>query len=185
MITAGQMVENQQVLLSYIGEINPEISNNLLRNIKNNISGFEEEEGSRKKVYKISVECLENICNHSNFINKKQPSIFILGKNETDYRIISGNYILKEEVAPLKEALDTINKLDKEKIKKKYRDVLSLNQISAKGGSGLGIIDIALKSEKKLEYRFLAESNSISFFILNIQIPRISKNVKSNEHIKN
>ena len=51
-----------------------------------------------------------------------------------------------------------------------YKEVLNNGEMSAKGGGGLGMIDIARKSGKKLEYKFDPIDNSYSFFSLNIKV---------------
>ena len=42
--------------------------------------------------------------------------------------------------------------------------------MSAKGGGGLGMIDISRKSGQKLDYNFMSVDESCSFFTLNIKI---------------
>jgi hypothetical protein len=179
MISTYQMMSKQKILLSHFGTINLEITNTLLRNLKNDISSFEEEEVSKKKVYKVTVECLENICRHADQEQPNQPSaIFLLGKDEENYHVISGNYVYNADIELLKSSIEDINKLDKEHIKDRYRSILVQNKISIKGGAQLGIIDMALKSGNKLEYEFFPTTDGVSFFILKIQIPRITKNSK-------
>ncbi len=175
MISTYQMMSKQKILLSHFGTINYEVTNTLLRSLKNDInSSSDEEVASKKKVYKVTVECLENICRHSDQDQPNQPSaIFLLGKDEDNYHVISGNYIFNSDIDLLKFSIEEINKLDKEHIKDRYRDVLIQNKISIKGGAQLGIIDMALKSGNKLEYEFFPTTESVSFFILKIQIPRI------------
>jgi hypothetical protein len=47
--------------------------------------------------------------------------------------------------------------------------------MSAKGGGGLGMIDIARKSGQKLEYSFMSLDNHSSFFTLKVKIARLIK----------
>jgi hypothetical protein len=94
----------------------------------------------------------------------------MIGKSEDGYKIITGNYILNENVSGLKKRIDEINALTKEELKEYYKQVLTNGEMSLKGGGGLGIIDIARKSGEKLEYEFLPITDNISFFILNIKI---------------
>ena len=66
--------------------------------------------------------------------------------------------------------LDEINKLSKEELKDYYKAVLNNGQMSAKGGGGLGMIDIARKTGQKLKYNFMPIDDMYSFFSLNIKI---------------
>jgi hypothetical protein len=166
------MMTEQKIFLTYMGDITPETTNDLLRTLKKDIESFEEGAISKKKVYNVMVECLENICRHGGVIkDEEHPSILMLGKDENHYYVISGNYVQNKEKEIIKDILDEINSLDKENIQKKYRDVLMQERISEKEGAGLGIIDIALKSGNKLEYYFIPKTDQISFYILKIQVP--------------
>src|SRR5690242_18451927 len=99
MISTYQMMPKQKILLSHCGTIRPEQTNTLLSNLKNDISSFEEEEVSKKQVYKVTVECLENICSHSDQEQRNQPSaIFLLGKDEQSCHVIGGNYVYDADI---------------------------------------------------------------------------------------
>ena len=84
--------------------------------------------------------------------------------------IITGNYIDNAKVESFKENIDKINGMTEEELKKHYRESLSNNELSHKGGAGLGMIDIARKSGHKLEYRFDQVNDNISFFSLIVKI---------------
>jgi hypothetical protein len=177
MLNTYTMMSEQEIILSYMGDINPGSTDTLLRSVKNDHVSFEEEPISKKKVYNVIVECLENICRHTGMIKDKQhPGIFLLGKDEKAYYILTGNYIFTEEIEGIKKTLDEINHLEKDNIKKKYRETLLEGNISDKGGAGLGIIDIALKSGNKLEYQFISATEAVSFYILKVQVPRVLEN---------
>jgi len=167
------MMTDQKIILTYLGDITPDITNALLKAIKNDNTKFDEEIATKKKVYKIIVECLENICRHSEKVEKKlSQSIFLLGKDDANYYIITGNYIYGNQIASIKEILDQVNTMNKEQIKERYREVLAEGKISDKGGAGLGIIDIALKSENKIEYEFVPVEKDISFYIFKVQVSK-------------
>lgn len=166
-------MSDQKIILTYLGDVSPEITNAILKAVKNDDSRFNNEVGTKKKVYKIIVECLENITRHSEKVDKKlSQSIFLLGKDEHNYYIITGNYILDSQVEMLKQVLEEVNSLNKDEIKSRYRDVLTEGKISDKGGAGLGIIDIALKSENNIEYEFVPIEQNICFYIFKVQVSK-------------
>lgn len=164
------LMKQRNVILSYLGDITPDVTNNLLQLLKKN-SMFDDETGVKKKVYKIMVECLENITRHSNIIERAiPPAIFLLLRSETHYHIVTGNYIFNKNVPQIKEMLDSINQLSREEIKKRHLTMLAESQISEKGGAGIGIIDIALKSGHKLEYTIIPSYEDISFYVLDAKV---------------
>ena len=94
----------------------------------------------------------------------------MIGKLDNQYNIITGNYIKVENVEMLKKRLDEINLLSKDELKDYYKAVLNNGEMSAKGGGGLGMIDIARKTGQKLNYSFMPVDDVYSFFSLNIKI---------------
>lgn len=169
------LMSDQEILLTYVGDVTIDVTNALLKGIKGDKVNFNPENIVQKKVYNIIVECLENIYRHSEVIEKtSQPSIFILGKSGESFYVITGNHVYSKQVNHLKSVIDQVNSLDKEGIKNLYREILAEGNLSEKGGAGLGIFDIALKSGQKLEYEFIPVENEISFYILKTQIPNLA-----------
>lgn len=169
-------MERNNIMLSFKGNITSELLTSILQIMESKLENLEEAPATKKKVYNVLVECLQNLYHHMDDMPKEEnkpvrQAIFMIGKVNEQYRIITGNYMMKENVAGLKGKMDYINSLDKEQLKAYYKEVLSNGEISAKGGGGLGMIDIAKKSGQKLEYDFMEINDTFSFFTLNINIP--------------
>ena len=161
----------EQIVLSYIGSVTPEIVNALLKSFKNDDFVLKDQVGLKKRVYKIIVECLENISRHSEIIDENlPPSIFLLGKESSNFFIISGNFVYNNQVNDITNMIDKINGMDTDSIKDKYLEVLANGLISKKGGAGLGMYDIALKSGNKLEYNFRYANENTSLYILKVKV---------------
>ncbi len=94
----------------------------------------------------------------------------MIAKNEDNYQIMTGNYLETKNVEDLKSKLDLVNSMDKAELKAYYKEVLSNGTRSEKGTAGLGMIDIARKSGKKLDYNFDKIDEEYSFFSLNIRV---------------
>jgi hypothetical protein len=97
----------------------------------------------------------------------------MIGKENNEYRITSGNVIYNDRIESVRSKLEQINSLDKEGLKDLYKNTLSSTELSEKGGAGLGFIDMARKSGQKLEYDFYKMNDQISFFALQSKISRI------------
>ena len=67
-------------------------------------------------------------------------------------------------------ALNTVNNATLEELKDMYKKQIKEGRISEKGGAGLGLIDIARKTEEPLEYQFLQLDQDSFFFILKVEI---------------
>ena len=82
------------------------------------------------------------------------------------YKIITGNFVHAENIEKLEEKIKRINRSSHEEIKELYKFILNHQRISAKGGGGLGLVDIARKTGNKLEYTFKEYNDKYSFFYL-------------------
>ena len=51
-----------------------------------------------------------------------------------------------------------------------YKFILNHQKLSAKGGGGLGLLDMARKTGNKLEYAFYDHDSDFSFFNLDVKI---------------
>ena len=174
-------MERNNILLSFKGDITSELLTSILQIMENKMENMQEEPKMKKKVYNVLVECLQNLYHHMDDVadsygDINRSAIFMIGKNKNVYTIITGNYILKENVHGLKNRLDEVNALSKEELKDYYKKILNNGEMSLKGGGGLGMIDIARKTGEKLEYNFLEIDNKVSFFTLNIKVKQQESN---------
>jgi hypothetical protein len=167
---------SRNLILVYEGEFTQEITKSVLAMAERNMDSMGEESSIKRKVFNVMVECLQNIVKHSeNFtpLNEKRHSaIFIIGKQEDRYIITSGNPIRNDSVSSLKKKLEEINNLDKDGLKDLYKEIIKNNDLSDKGGAGLGFVDMARKSGQKLEYEFEDMGEDHSFFSLQTTILR-------------
>ena len=60
--------------------------------------------------------------------------------------------------------------LSKDELKDMYKFILNHQKLSAKGGGGLGLVDIARKTGNKLEYTFQHYQDDYYFFNLDVFI---------------
>ena len=164
------------VLLAYKGSITSDLISNVLEVIETKLDDLSEVPKTRKKVYNVLVESLQNLYHHidelpvtleKNF--DKRFGVLAISRIEPNiYKITTGNFINSGKIKILKEKIDKINSLSPEELKEMYKFILNHQKLSAKGGGGLGLVDIARKTGNKLEYSFENYSNDIYFFNLDI-----------------
>ena len=168
-------MEQNNIMLSFKGDITSDLLTSILQIMEAKLDNFQEEPKVKKKVYNVLVECLQNLYHHMDEIAvgqeaKIRSAIFMIGKIDGQYSIITGNYIKNENIRGLKKLLEDINILNKEELKEYYKEVLNNGEMSLKGGGGLGMIDIARKTGGKLNFDFTTVDDKYSFFSLNINI---------------
>jgi hypothetical protein len=165
---------SENIVYVFHGDFNYSVINTLLNDIKRELHKSATDIRTAKKTYKVLVECLENIHKHSvrkdNINSENNEGIFILQKKGEAYVVAIGNSIKLEDVEELKNHLDDINQLDADGLKKKYRETLRNTEVSEKGGAGMGMIDIALKSGSILDYSFADYTERKQFFSLKVLV---------------
>ena len=112
------------------------------------------------------VECIQNIVKHSGDCTVENGNMLIISQKEAEYHVITGNHMEQGEVCKLKDTLDYINSLSKDRLREHYIQTLKNGQISERGGAGLGFIDMVRKTGNKLSYDFKNISGDKSFFTL-------------------
>lgn len=170
-------MEQENVMLSFNGVITADFLTVVLEIIETKMDHLDESSKTKKKVFNVLVECLQNLYHHiedddesKKHLKKSKSALIMVVRNEDGYYIQTGNYIDRTIVTELEERLIKINTLEKEQLREYYKEVLSNGNISEKGTAGLGMIDIARKSGNKLDFKFLDIDQDFSFFSLNVKI---------------
>ncbi len=167
--------DTQQENLEYIyrGEFDISITDNILGLAEESLRLANHKTVIKKRVYFVLVEGLQNITRHQQEKLRGlniEEGLFVLQRRENSYFITTGNVINKDEIPKLKEQLDTLNKLNNKELKEYSIDCLVGGKISDKGGAGLGLIEIARKSNGFLSYNFVKLTEQYYYFYLLIEI---------------
>ena len=94
----------------------------------------------------------------------------VIKKFEDGFKVSLGNFVTSNKTKYLKDKIDKINSLTEEELKDMYKFILNHQKLSAKGGGGLGLVDMARKTGNKLEYSFYEFNSDFSFFNLDVLI---------------
>src|SRR5688572_33050510 len=167
---------SQKLILVYQGDFTQETTKSILAMAERNIDSSGEESGTKRKVFNVMLEALQNIVKHSDELvdgsMRSHSAIFLIGRESNRYTIMSGNPIRKENTPKLQKKLEHINSLDKEGLKELYKEIIKNTTISEKGGAGLGFVDMARKSGEKLEWAFIPMNDDHHFFCLKVNIAK-------------
>jgi len=163
-------------LIDFTGEFQFETIELLLAQAKEKLNCPEVTIGFKKKIINILIECMENIYKYTkknlegeytkiNFVSKVS-----LVKKKNIYIVTAGNTILNSDIEKLKNKIDKVNSLNTEALKKYYKEIINNGVISDKGGAGLGILDMVLKSGNPVVYKFIKENEKLSFYEIQVKI---------------
>jgi hypothetical protein len=119
------------------------------------------------------VEMLQNISKHGENIDdypEGNSGIFYLSQTDEEFILTSGNFIENTKVDSFKERLDSINELNEEELNDYFNKILLDQSAVDPQKTGLGFIDIRLKSHRKLAFDFTLVDDKYSFFTLQTSI---------------
>jgi hypothetical protein len=165
------------VILAYKGSITSELINDILEAVESKLEKNNADSRLRKKIYNILVESLQNLFHHIEQHHEgigealdPKFGVMVIEQQGELYKVTTGNFIHAKRIKFLKEKIDKINSLTRDELKDMYKFILNHQRLSAKGGGGLGLVDIARKSGNKLEYEFYKYNDDYSFYSLTIWV---------------
>lgn len=133
-------------------------------------------------VFSIFIEQAQNILNYSaeklcNLEdaqeNELRIGVVVIGNEEDGgYFIYCGNRIHTKDIAKLKSKIEAVRHLSKEELKSLYKETRRKEPEPGSKGAGLGLIEIARKSSRPLEYNFSTINESFSFFSIRVVVER-------------
>ncbi len=170
----------KDVLVSHCGCLKFETINELLRQLKMKLDSMDVDLNIRRRVYSVMVECLENIFKHTDcrtiiphIANKKDfdPRFSVTLTND-NFILLSSNLVSEKDREIISQQIDMLNHLTKKEINELYKEKITSNTISEKGGAGLGLIEIARNSLSTIKYDFLPVSERYWYFELIVTISK-------------
>jgi len=170
------------IIFVYQGEVTADLVSSILHMMENKLDGDGEDKKIKKKVFNVMVECLQNVYHHLDTLEANadndgeindRSALLMIGKEEKDYYVITGNHIVNNRINDLKSRLERVNNCSKDELKQLYQEILANEPMSSKGTAGLGMIDIARKSGQKLGYDFHPVNDKYSFFSLEAKVSRV------------
>jgi uncharacterized protein YqgQ len=160
------------ILISFSGKLSQALIEEYGEAVKKYLETEERPKSEVFNVFSVFIEQTQNIKNYvgskegsSSFERIASSSIVTIGKTEDGHFICSGNMVETRDLDKLLEKIDRLARLDKTELKKLYKEVMMSEQ-PEQGGAGLGIIEMARKSSKPLEYSLTKLDESLTFFTL-------------------
>ena len=168
-------LEKDRLSFIFNGDVSDDITDGIIRITEFNVNNFEALANLSKRISFIMVECFQNVVRHGlkadqGSEKEKAGGLFaarLMG--EANY-VSSINLIDIEEVELLREKLNQLNSIEKDKLKALYLEVLNNAELSAKGGAGLGLIQLARKAGQPISFDFQDISDHLSNFYLSLKL---------------
>ncbi len=126
-----------------------------------------------RKVLFLSVEAIQNIQRYSAHKDHRSD-LYLSFYDGESYQVVTQNLIENKNCDELKNRLDTLIAKDMAELEELYMARVESEEKTEKG-SGLGLIEIARKSNKTIRYEFKKVDEQYSLFVLYFVIPIVTK----------
>lgn len=168
-------LENSGILLTYKGPINQDLLKSLLELVHKKMEN-EAKSSIVTKIITIFIEQIQNVMSYSNEREYNEETLLdvgvgicVLAKEKDHYYLMAGNQIDLKQKEFIKERLDKICSMNQNELKAYFKEQRKKPHQSTKG-AGLGLIDMARKSDKTLFYDFHKIDKNNFFFTLKVYI---------------
>ncbi len=170
-----RLIEDDNLSLFYRGDFADDITIRLIDLSESHFKEGKEQMSIKKKVSFLMAECFQNVIRYGEELTikdfqKEQSGYFMTRNYYNKFYIASGNLVEQSKIKLLKDKIENINKLGKEELKQLYMKVLGKEEFTSKGGAGLGLIEMARKSGRKLQAEFEKINNLMAYFYLQMII---------------
>lgn len=166
-------LENDRLAFIFNGDVSDDITDGIIRITEFNVNNFEALAALSRRISFIMVECFQNVIRHGakhEPQGEKSSGLFAARLMGDANYVSSINLIDMDEVAVLSEKLSQLNSIEKDKLKALYLEVLNNQEITTKGGAGLGLIQLARKAGQPISYDFETISDQLSNFYLSLKL---------------
>lgn len=169
-----QQMDADNVIVAYKGPVSEKLLESIYEMMDRHLEETKTPADKKKKLFHVLIESLQNVFHHHPqnlpFEENGLLTGFVIKYEDDIYRIITGNHVLKTGIKKLTEKLEKVNSLSPAELRIHYQQSLATTELSDKGGAGLGIIEMARKSGRKLNYEFTSVNDEYSFFTLEVTI---------------
>lgn len=164
-----------EVIIDFKGPISFATMEMILNKLRSAEAFNEMKKPAKKRLYGTVVESIDNIYKYAatgptSARSKKKLPILGVKKQGEDFVVTVGNLVTNNVVEDLRFKLDRVNQLDNEALKSLYEDVINKEAGEDDNGAGLGLITMALRTEKDIKYSFSLIDQIHSFFQMQITI---------------
>ena len=170
------MVEDDGIIfLSYGGYLSQVLISGMTEALEKEAQDNDLSIGSSSNIFTIFIELSQNMMNYSKSINeddkaiKPQGLILVAKDKDLNYYIHSQNIVSRTDKEKIEPKLQEIQALDKEGLKKRYRELRKSGQNTHGKGGGIGFYEIAKKCDS-IEYAFTPISEDRYYFHIKTNI---------------
>jgi hypothetical protein len=168
-------LKQDDLIFAYTGLVSDSITHKIIELTQFNIDSSGNFVRLKNKISFLMAECYQNVARHGKYINETDSLIdyqgaFFVRSIDNIFYIASANSVNKDTIPSIKEKLDKVNSLSPEELRLLQKQVLSKGKLSDRGGAGLGIIEMARRTGRKICFNFEDIDDKTALFFIQLSI---------------
>ncbi|MGB6347728.1 MAG: SiaB family protein kinase [Methyloceanibacter sp.] len=174
------ILRQQGIIFAYSGAVTEAVLSGVGEAIKQKLVIDDATTKTLRSVFAVFVEQMQNMIRYS---AEKVPDsdtaspfmemrygILTIGREGDDYVIHAGNLVAHSDVERLRERLTKIRSLNKEELRAVRKERLRGEPEEGSKGAGLGLMEIARRASKPIEFDFTDLDAKHTFFTLKVSV---------------
>ncbi|OUS34536.1 hypothetical protein A9Q94_15660 [Rhodobacterales bacterium 56_14_T64] len=172
-------LRDQGIVFAYSGYVTEGILSGVGDALKHKLASEDADTKTMRSVFAVFVEQMQNIIRYS--VERLPPSdskggqdlsygILTIGRETEDYVVQAGNLILNDDVEKMRNRLSALRDMNRDELKNAYKEQLRSTARDMSEGAGIGLIEIARRASKPIEYDFMHVDDEHTFFALKATI---------------
>ena len=167
-------LQQRNTLFAYAGFVSESLMFSLGEAVKQQLAAQQAERAVVKRVFSVFVEQAQNIIRYSEEKefeadpdqSRMSNGVIALGIEEGSFFVICGNAIKSAEVEKLRSRLEHVVTLDEADLRAHYKAKLREDPEEQSEGATIGLLEIARRASKPLEFGFHEMDETRQFFVL-------------------
>jgi len=163
-------MDDEKILMFYKGAVSQETMVDLGSFLRSSLCGSKR----IRNIFSVFIEMSHNIRHHS--VEKDENHIgvgvFVIQQTPDCYTLSSGNPIPRSRKDEIREKIDYLRGLDREDLRKLYKERRRSGEDRTHKGAGLGLIEMAKRSDHPLEYEFFDCNGDTALFRLTVRVDK-------------
>jgi Family of unknown function (DUF6272) len=180
LLNIRSILQKQGIIFAYSGYLTETVLSGVGEAIKNRLVLDDADTKTLRGVFAVFVEQMQNMIRYS---AEKIPNsaaeppviemrygVLTIGREGDDYVIHAGNLVARSDVERLRERLGQIRNMNKEELRALHKERLRLGPEEGSKGAGLGLMEIARRASKPIEFDFTDVDDKHVFFTLKASV---------------
>jgi hypothetical protein len=173
-----QEIENEQgtfvSVLKYHGAFHQDLIHRMLDQLNERVLSTGDEKKIAARVYSVVYELMNNVLFHAKLFQENEAAGFIVvRRNDTEYKIDSGNLIDTTSEEHIKSIVSEINSMAGQILNEEHTKRMKHGLQEGKVGEGLGFVQLRKIVDKPLAVRFSYFAEYSSIYTVTCAVSRV------------